>query len=63
MATMKKGGSLGRSEKQMGLNKKHTPSKEINPTSFRKAELKRNSDLIGKRSGEQAPYKKSSKKK
>ena len=61
MAIMKKGGSLGRSEKQMGLNIKSKSHGDINPASFRKAELKRDSDLIGKRSGEQAPVAKDGK--
>lgn len=60
---MKKGGKLGRSEKQMGLDKKHKATKEINPASFRKAQMSRDSDLMGKRSGEQAPMSKTSKKK
>lgn len=55
LGNMKKGGKLGRSEKQMGLDKKHKASKEINPASFRKAQMSRDSELIAKRSGEQAP--------
>jgi hypothetical protein len=59
LGNMKKGGKLGRSEKQMGLDKKHKATKEINPASFRKAQMSRDSDLIAKRSGEQAPMAKS----
>jgi hypothetical protein len=53
----------GRSEKQYGLDKKTPAYKEMNPASFRKAALKRESELIEKRSGEMAPKLKSSKKK
>ena len=63
IGNMKKGGKLGRSEKQMGLDKKHKATKEINPASFRKAQMSRDSELIGKRSGEQAPMSKASQKK
>ena len=63
IGNMKMGGKLGRSEKQMGLDKKHKATKEINPGSFRKAQMKRDGELIAKRSGEQAPMSKSSKKK
>ena len=59
---MKMGGKMGRSEMQFGLNKKQTASKEINPASFRKAALKRESEIIEKRSGEMAPKLKSKKK-
>ena len=52
----------GRSEKQFGLDKKQVASKEVNPASFRKAALKRESELIEKRSGEMAPKLKSKKK-
>jgi hypothetical protein len=52
----------GRSEMQFGLNKKQAASKEVNPASFRKAALKRESELIEKRSGEIAPKLKSKKK-
>lgn len=52
----------GRSEKQFGLDKKQSASKEVNPASFRKAALKRESELIEKRSGEMAPKLKSKKK-
>jgi hypothetical protein len=51
----------GRSEMQFGLNKKQAASKEINPASFRKAALKRESEIIEKRSGEMAPRMKSKK--
>jgi hypothetical protein len=61
IGNMKKGGKLGRSEKQMGLDKKHKATKEINPASFRKAQMSRDSELIAKRSGEQAPRSKTSK--
>lgn len=60
-ATKMKNG--GRSELQFGLNKKQAASKEINPASFRKAALKRESEIIEKRSGEMAPKLKMSKKK
>jgi len=59
-ATKMKNG--GRSEMQFGLNKKQAASKEINPASFRKAALKRESEIIEKRSGEMAPKLKSKKK-
>jgi len=52
----------GRSEMQFGLNKKQKATKEVNPASFRKAALKRESELIEKRSGEMAPKLKSKKK-
>jgi hypothetical protein len=58
-ATKMKNG--GRSEMQFGLNKKQAASKEINPASFRKAALKRESEIIEKRSGEMAPRIKSKK--
>jgi hypothetical protein len=60
---MKMGGKMGRSEKSYGLDKKTPAYKEVNPASFRKAALKRESELIEKRSGEMAPKLKSSKKK
>jgi hypothetical protein len=60
---MKNGGKMGRSEKSYGLDKKTPAHKEINPAGFRKAALKRESELIEKRSGEMAPKLKSSKKK
>lgn len=59
---MKNGGKMGRSEKSYGLNKKTPAHKEINPASFRKAALKRESEVIEKRSGEMAPKLKSKKK-
>lgn len=59
---MKNGGKMGRSEKQFGLDKKQAASKEVNPASFRKAALKRESELMEKRSGEMAPKLKSKKK-
>jgi hypothetical protein len=59
---MKSGGKMGRSEMQFGLNKKQKASKEVNPAGFRKAALKRESELIEKRSGEMAPKLKSKKK-
>lgn len=59
---MKMGGKIGRSEKQFGLDKKQKATKEVNPASFRKAALKRESELIEKRSGEMAPKLKSKKK-
>lgn len=60
---MKMGGKMGRSEKSYGLDKKTPAHKEINPAGFRKAALKRESEIIEKRSGEMAPKLKSSKKK
>jgi hypothetical protein len=60
---MENGGKMGRSEKSYGLDKKQAATKEVNPASFRKAALKRESELIEKRSGEMAPKLKSSKKK
>jgi hypothetical protein len=59
---MKNGGKMGRSEKQFGLDKKQGASKEVNPAGFRKAALKRESELVEKRSGEMAPKLKSKKK-
>ncbi len=59
---MKNGGKMGRSEKSYGLDKKTPAHKEINPASFRKAALKRESEVIEKRSGEMAPKLKSKKK-
>ena len=59
---MKDGGKLGRSEKSYGLDKKSPAHKEINPASFRKAALKRESEVMEKRSGEMAPKLKSKKK-
>jgi hypothetical protein len=59
---MKMGGKMGRSEMQFGLNKKQKASKEVNPAGFRKAALKRESELVEKRSGEMAPKLKSKKK-
>ena len=59
-ATKMKNG--GRSEKQFGLDKKQKATKEVNPASFRKAALKRESEIIEKRSGEMAPKLKSKKK-
>ena len=61
--SMENGGKMGRSEKSYGLDKKTPAYKEMNPASFRKAALKRESELIEKRSGEMAPKLKSSKKK
>lgn len=52
----------GRSEKQFGLDKKQAASKEVNPASFRKAALKREAELVEKRSGEMSPKLKSKKK-
>lgn len=52
----------GRSEKQFGLDKKQAAVKEVNPASFRKAALKREAELVEKRSGEMAPKLKSKKK-
>ena len=60
--SLKKGGKMGRSEMQFGLNKKQKASKEVNPAGFRKAALKRESELVEKRSGEMAPKLKSKKK-
>lgn len=59
-ATKMKNG--GRSEKQFGLDKKQKATKEVNPASFRKAALKREAELVEKRSGEMAPKLKSKKK-
>jgi len=59
-ATKMKNG--GRSEKQFGLDKKQAATKEVNPASFRKAALKREAEIIEKRSGEMAPKLKSKKK-
>ena len=59
---MKMGGKMGRSEKSYGLDKKQTATKEVNPAGFRKAALKRESELVEKRSGEMAPKLKSKKK-
>jgi hypothetical protein len=59
---MRSGGKMGRSEMQFGLNKKQKASKEVNPAGFRKAALKRESELVEKRSGEMAPKLKSKKK-
>jgi len=59
---MKMGGKMGRSEKSYGLDKKTPAHKEINPASFRKAALKRESEIVEKRSGEMAPKLKSKKK-
>jgi len=59
---MKMGGKMGRSEMQFGLNKKQKATKEVNPAGFRKAALKRESELVEKRSGEMAPKLKSKKK-
>lgn len=59
-ATKMKNG--GRSEKQFGLDKKQKATKEVNPAGFRKAALKREAELIEKRSGEMAPKLKSKKK-
>ena len=60
--SMKDGGKMGRSEKSYGLDKKTPANKEINPAGFRKAALKRESEIIEKRSGEMAPKLKSKKK-
>ena len=60
---MKNGGKMGRSEKSFGLDKKQKATKEVNPASFRKAALKRESELVEKRSGEIAPKSKMAKKK
>lgn len=59
---MKSGGKMGRSEKSYGLDKKQKATKEVNPAGFRKAALKRESELVEKRSGEMAPKLKSKKK-
>jgi hypothetical protein len=59
---MKMGGKMGRSEKSYGLDKKQKATKEVNPAGFRKAALKRESELVEKRSGEMAPKLKSKKK-
>jgi hypothetical protein len=59
---MKSGGKIGRSEMQFGLNKKQKATKEVNPAGFRKAALKRESEIMEKRSGEMAPKLKSKKK-
>lgn len=59
---MKSGGKMGRSEKSYGLDKKSPVHKEINPAGFRKAALKRESEIMEKRSGEMAPRLKSKKK-
>jgi hypothetical protein len=56
-------GKNGRSEMQFGLNKKQAATKEVNPASFRKAALKREAEIIEKRSGEMAPKLKMAKKK
>jgi len=58
---MKNGGKMGRSEKSFGLDKKQKATKEVNPASFRKAALKRESEVMEKRSGEMAPRIKSKK--
>jgi hypothetical protein len=60
---MKNGGKMGRSEKSYGLDKKTPAYKEMNPASFRKAALKRESEVMEKRSGEMAPKLKMAKKK
>jgi hypothetical protein len=60
---MKNGGKMGRSEKSYGLDKKTPAYKEMNPATFRKAALKRESEVMEKRSGEMAPKLKMSKKK
>ena len=59
---MKSGGKMGRSEMQFGLNKKQKATKQVNPAGFRKAALKRESEIMEKRSGEMAPKLKSKKK-
>ena len=59
---MKMGGKMGRSEMQFGLNKKQKATKEVNPAGFRKAALKREAEIMEKRSGEMAPKLKSKKK-
>jgi len=58
---MKNGGKMGRSKKSFGLDKKKKATKEVNPASFRKAALKRESEVMEKRSGEMAPRMKSKK--
>jgi hypothetical protein len=58
---MNNGGKMGRSEKSFGLDKKQKATKEVNPASFRKAALKRESEVMEKRSGEMAPRMKSKK--
>jgi len=60
---MQNGGAMGRSEKSYGLHKKTAAHKEINPATFRKAALKRESEVMEKRSGEMAPKLKMAKKK
>jgi hypothetical protein len=60
---MKNGGKMGRSEKSYGLDKKTPAYKEMNPATFRKAALKRESEVMEKRSGEMAPKLKMGKKK
>jgi len=60
---MKNGGKMGRSEKSYGLDKKTPAYKKMNPATFRKAALKRESEVMEKRSGEMAPKLKMSKKK
>jgi hypothetical protein len=60
---MKNGGKMGRSEKSYGLDKKTPAYKEMNPATFRKAALKRESEIVEKRSGEMAPKLKMGKKK
>jgi hypothetical protein len=60
--SMENGGKMGRSEKSYGLDKKTPAYKEMNPATFRNAALKRESELIEKRSGEMAPKLKSKKK-
>jgi hypothetical protein len=52
----------GRSEKSYGLDKKTPAYKEMNPATFRNAALKREAEIIEKRSGEMAPKLKSKKK-
>jgi len=59
---MKMGGKMGRSEKSYGLDKKQKATKEVNPAGFRKAALKREAEIMEKRSGEMAPRLKSKKK-
>ena len=53
---------MSASEMQFGLNKKQKATKEVNPAGFRKSALKRESELVEKRSGEMAPKLKSKKK-
>lgn len=60
---MKMGGKMGRSEMQYGLDKKEKATKPVNPAGFRKAAMKRESEIIEKRSGEMAPKLKMAKKK